>query len=86
MVPPQGSVVLHRLIWGKTLKILCETRRHRPVIFGMSLYKIHIFYGCFAKLIKAKFHTKLLWDTETKGLSKYTSYQTHMFHSLKMLP
>ena len=22
---------------------LCETRRHRPLIFGMSLYQYHIF-------------------------------------------
>ena len=33
---------------------------------------------CFAKLIKAKFHTKLLWDTEAKGYSNCASYHTHV--------
>ena len=36
-------MVLHRLVWGKTLKIfLCEFRSHRHFIFGMSLYQNHI--------------------------------------------
>ena len=44
MTPLQGSLVLHRLIWGKTLKTIFfyETRRHRPLIFAMSLYQSHI--------------------------------------------
>ena len=64
MALPQGSLVVHRLKWGKkTLKIsLSETRRHRPLIFGLSLYQSHILYevSVLQNLIKAKCHTKLL--------------------------
>ena len=42
MALPQRSLVLHRLIWGKTLKNLYETRRHRPLIYGMLLNQSHI--------------------------------------------
>ena len=45
MTPPQRLLVLHRLIRRKNFKIfLCETRRHRPLIFGMLLYQSHILY------------------------------------------
>ena len=52
---------------------------------AFDIWYIVLLYG-FTKLIKAKFHTKLLWDTETKGFSNCTGYHIHMFHSLKMLP
>ena len=57
---------------GENLKIfLCETRRPRPLIFGMynvaSSKPYFIWSVCFVKLIKAKFYIKLLLDSETKG-------------------
>ena len=44
MALTQGSLVLHRLICEKLKKklFLCETRRHRPPVFGMWFYQSHI--------------------------------------------
>ena len=39
---------------------LCEARSRGPLIFCMSLYQSHILCFCFSKLIKIKFHIKLL--------------------------
>ena len=43
MVMRRESLILNRLIFGNTLKIFMYiTRRHKPFIFGMSLYQSHI--------------------------------------------
>ena len=45
MAPPPGSHVLHRLIYGKTLKkfFLSETIRPRALIFGMWHHLIDLY-------------------------------------------
>ena len=56
MALPRG----HLFYMGEKLKILFETRRHRPLIFAILSKPYFIWSFCCAKLIKAKFHTKLL--------------------------
>ena len=92
MAPPQGTLVLHRLIWDEKFKkkiFLSETWKHRPLIFGMSLYQSHILCenSVLPKLSKAKFHTKLLYDKwEIKvSISNCTGYHNYVSF-FKMLP
>ena len=72
---------------GKILKIfLCETRRHRPLICGMSLYQSHILCENSVLPNYVKLNSIPSYCRTQRKLFQTVEATIPMFHSLKMLP
>ena len=86
--PSTGVTCFTYTHFGKKLKIfLCETRRHRPLIFGMSLYRSHIL--CEKSVSPNEVNLNAISSycrIQTSKVFQTSGYHTYMFHFLKMLP